>query len=148
MNPAMFIRAKNAPSLEVFMATFLINHGSWAAWLAIHPNYKGCGARSYLRSLAAQFILWFWYSLIILKCWLSYAECYCSGTDEAETDWHHWELLSVFCIPITYSDGTAMSSTIFFTCFASFLSGALIRVFNWFLLLRHAVNCNTMQCKV
>lgn len=126
----------------------LMNHGSWAAWLAIHPRCRGYGARCYLRSLPAQFVLWFCNSLIILKCWLSCTQWYCSGTDEAETDWHCWELLAVFCIPITYSDGTAMSSTIFFTCFASFLSCALIRVFNWFLLLRHPVNCNTMQCKV
>lgn len=83
-----------------------------------------------------------------LKSWLSHAWSYCSSAGEAKIDWHHCELLVISCIPLTYADSSAMSSTIFFTCIPSVVSDALIRVFNWFLLLRHPVNCNTAQCKV
>lgn len=83
-----------------------------------------------------------------LKSWLSHAGSYSSSIGEAKTDWHHCELLVVSCIPLTYWGSSAMSSTILFTCIPSAVSDALIRVFNWFLLLRHPVNWNTAQCKV
>lgn len=78
----------------------------------------------------------------------SHTGSYCSSIGEAKMDWHRCELLVVSCIPITYSNSSAMSSTIFFTCFPSVVPDALIKVFNLFLLLCHPVNCNTAQCKV
>lgn len=59
-----------------------------------------------------------------LKCWLSHIVSYCSSICEAQMDRNHCEMLVALCIPITYSNSSAMLFTIFFTCSLS--------VFRWF----------------